>query len=69
MMPNMDGLEATREIRKFDVEIPIIGFSANTSDEDIEESIKNGMDAHLKKPVDKDELYKILSELLDQGRK
>lgn len=50
-MPIMDGLEAAREIRKFNKDIPIIALSANAYKEDIEKSYKNGMNAHLSKPV------------------
>lgn len=56
MMPIMDGLEATREIRKLlrpdAAAIPIIAMSANAFEEDIEKSIKAGMNAHLIKPLD-----------------
>ena len=56
MMPIMDGLEATKEIRKLlrpDASaIPIIAMSANAFEEDIEKSIEAGMNAHLIKPLD-----------------
>lgn len=67
-MPFMDGREATRCIRisgKEDgEEIPIIGLMANTYDEDVEESLKAGMQAHLAKPVDVDTLYKVLRKVI-----
>lgn len=67
-MPSMDGREATRCIRisgKEDGEtIPVIGLMANTYDEDIEESIQAGMQAHLAKPVDVDTLYKVLRKVI-----
>ena len=67
-MPYMDGREATRCIRisgKEDGEtIPIIGLMANTYDEDIEESLKAGMQKHLPKPIDVDTLYKVLKKLI-----
>ncbi len=67
-MPFMDGREATRCIRisgkEDSEEIPIIGLMANTYDEDVEESLKAGMQAHLAKPVDVDTLYKVLEKVI-----
>lgn len=67
-MPLMDGREATRCIRisgKEDGEtIPIIGLMANTYDEDIDESLQAGMQAHLAKPVDVDKLYRVLKKVM-----
>ncbi len=67
-MPIMDGREATRCIRisgKEDSEtVPVIGLMANTYEEDVEESLQAGMQAHLPKPVDVDTLYKVLNRLI-----
>lgn len=56
MMPIMDGLEATRRIRSANradgLAIPIIAMSANAFEEDIEKSLKAGMNEHLTKPLD-----------------
>ncbi len=69
-MPVMDGREATRCIRisgKEDSEqVPVIGLMANTYDEDVEESLQAGMQAHLAKPVDVDTLYKVLRKLIPE---
>jgi signal transduction histidine kinase/ABC-type amino acid transport substrate-binding protein len=62
-MPNLDGLLATKEIRKFDTKVPIIALSANAYAEDVEKSIDAGMNAHIAKPIDKDELINTLAEL------
>ncbi len=55
-MPIMDGYEATRTIRSMSRNdaktIPIIAMTANAMDEDKEKALKNGMDAHLAKPLD-----------------
>lgn len=55
-MPIMNGYEATRSIRNMsrkDVKkMPIIAMTANAMDEDKEMALKNGMDAHLSKPLD-----------------
>ena len=65
-MPVMNGLEATRAIRKLDrkdaQEIPIIAMSANAFAEDVQESIKAGMNAHLTKPIEIKELVKVISK-------
>ena len=56
MMPIMDGLEATRQIRALNrpdaMAIPIIAMSANAFKEDIDKSLEAGMNAHLIKPLD-----------------
>ena len=56
MMPKMDGLEATREIRNIGSSdcntVPIIAMSANAFEEDVKKSIASGMNAHLSKPLD-----------------
>jgi len=56
-MPIMDGLEAAKEIRKFDNKVPIIALSANAYEEDVRKSLYAGMNAHIAKPIDKDELF------------
>lgn len=56
MMPIMNGLEATRHIRSMNradaFAIPIIAMSANAFEQDIQESLEAGMNAHLVKPMD-----------------
>ncbi len=67
-MPEMDGLEATRRIRAMDradaKAIPIIALTANAFDEDVERSMKAGLNAHLSKPVEPDILFETLEGLL-----
>ena len=64
MMPVMDGLEATGEIRRLPREdaktIPIIAMSANAFDEDVKRSLASGMNGHLSKPVDTAKLQELL---------
>ena len=59
-MPIMDGLEATREIRKFDNEIHIIVLTANAFDIDIAEAKKAGCNEFLTKPAKRDLLYRAI---------
>lgn len=66
MMPVMDGLEATRAIRETEGRpdaktIPIIAMSANAFEEDIRKSISAGMNAHLSKPINLNEVMKTIS--------
>ena len=67
-MPVMDGLEATAAIRALDrpdaKTIPIIAMTANAFDEDVQRSLNAGMNAHLTKPADPEQLYKTLQELI-----
>ena len=68
MMPEMDGLEATRTIRNLDrkdcKKIPIYAMSANAFDEDVKRSLASGMNGHLSKPVDIQVLEKTLKKVL-----
>jgi CheY-like chemotaxis protein len=50
-MPRMDGYEATRELRRLGVTIPILAVTANALPEDIAHCEEAGMDQHLQKPM------------------
>lgn len=67
-MPIMDGYEATRTIRRLprkDVQnLPIIAMTANALEEDKEAAIKNGMNAHIAKPLDMDIFISVLKKFL-----
>ena len=67
MMPEMDGLEATRQIRSSDLEdagtIPIIAMTANAFSEDMQHSLAAGMNAHISKPVDMKLLKKTIRNI------
>ena len=69
-MPEMDGYEATRVIRDSDAPnartIPIIAMTANVFKEDIERCLKAGMDGHVGKPIDYDELISVLKRYLQE---
>ena len=63
-MPEMDGYEATRIIRDLDVPaaltIPIIAMTANVFKEDVERCLDSGMNDHIGKPINLDELMEKL---------
>ena len=66
-MPKMDGWEATRVIRQMrreDADLPILAMSANAFLEDRRKSQESGMNGHISKPVDYDEVRRIIGEQL-----
>ena len=67
-MPIMDGYEATRTIRALPREdvkqLPIIAMTANALEEDKEAALKNGMNAHISKPLDMDVFINVLGQFL-----
>lgn len=69
-MPNMNGYEATKAIRKLTDErakIPIIAMTANAFSEDIQHSLAAGMNAHISKPVDIKTLEKTVRSIKSGG--
>lgn len=67
-MPEMDGLTAAKTIRaskRLDAAtIPIIALTANAFDEDVQQSLQAGLNAHLSKPVEPDVLFEALEKLI-----
>ncbi len=70
-MPVMDGLSATAAIRALErpdaKAIPIIAMTANVFDEDVERSMKAGMNAHLSKPIEPEKLYETMAKLIAEA--
>ena len=68
-MPVMNGYEAARAIRSLEdrelAQIPILAMTANAFDEDRENALRSGMDAHIAKPIDVD----LLLQTMDAVRK
>ena len=68
MMPKMDGLEATRQIRALHTaqaeRIPIVAMTANVFREDIEKCLESGMNDHLGKPLDLGDMMDKLNKYL-----
>ena len=67
-MPVMDGYEATKQIRALDVArartIPIIAMTANVFREDIEHCLATGMNGHVGKPLDFEEVLSQMKQYL-----
>ena len=64
-MPVMNGLDATKAIRESGRDdaktIPIIALSANAMKDDIDQSIKAGMNDHIAKPIVPEYMYKTIA--------
>jgi CheY-like chemotaxis protein len=71
-MPEMDGYEATRRIRASGLPnaktIPIVAMTANVFREDIEKCLEAGMNDHVGKPLDFEEVLAKLRLYLDKNR-
>ncbi len=68
-MPEMDGYQATAEIRRLQMECatprtPIIALTANAMPEDREKCLAAGMDDYLSKPISKEDLQAMLERYL-----
>jgi PAS domain S-box-containing protein len=62
-MPELDGLDATRQLRAQGHRLPVIGLTANAMVQDREACLEAGMDAHVGKPFDLDQLVRLLQRL------
>ena len=68
-MPVMDGYEAARRIRQFAPQLPIIGQTAHAFDEDRERCLAAGMVGYIAKPIDPQELVRLVLQVLDRRRR
>ena len=70
MMPNMDGHQAAKAIRALGIErsdavtIPMIALSANAFIDDIQESLDSGMNDHISKPINMEELIDTITKYI-----
>lgn len=68
-MPEMNGYEATRAIRELDradtKTLPIIACTANAFSDDINDAIQAGMNAHIAKPINFEELMRVMKKWLN----
>lgn len=63
-MPKMDGITATREIRKLNITTPIVAMTANAFSADVESGKAAGMNDYITKPIKKDLIEKVLKGVL-----
>jgi len=68
MMPEMDGIEATKRIREFDTKLPIIALTANAVSGTKEMFLANGFNDFLSKPIDIVHLNSILEKWLPEEK-
>jgi len=64
MMPNMDGIEATKRIRELGYTKPIVALTANAVSGQAEIFLDNGFDAFISKPIDTRQLNATLNKFV-----
>ncbi len=64
-MPNMDGFDASKRIREFDKNIPIIALSAAVLDNEKNKTFEAGMNYHVAKPIDDNNLYEVIEKYFE----
>lgn len=62
-MPNVNGLESTRLIRKMGYEAPIVALTAFSEESNVQECIASGMNEFLSKPIRRPALKKVLTKI------
>lgn len=65
-MPGKDGLTATRELRAMGFTRPILALTAHALKADVDRSLQAGCDAHVSKPVHRDELVQVMTRALER---
>ena len=66
IMPVMDGYEATREIRKFSLQVPIIAVTAFAYASDEQKAMDNGFNAYMSKPINAGQLRTKITSILQR---
>ena len=64
-MPEMDGYEATRELKKLYPELPIIAQTANAVEGDLEKALDAGCNDYISKPIKKEVLLASIEKYID----
>lgn len=71
-MPKMDGYKATKEIRslkdKSKACIPIVAMTANAFEEDKKKAFDAGMDGHIAKPINIEDLFVVLTDIINKHK-
>ena len=67
-MPVMDGFEATKAVRRLAdpklAKIPVVAMTANAFEDDVKKSKEAGMNGHIAKPIDVNNMIEVLKEVL-----
>ena len=70
-MPIMNGYDATRAIRKLDdpvlANIPVVAMTANAFDEDRKNAMESGMNDHVAKPINVENLMEVIGKILSKS--
>lgn len=66
-MPDMDGIEATHQIRVVDSDIPIIALTAHAMKGDKSRYLSEGMDAYVSKPIEKKILFDTMAQFIGEA--
>ena len=73
MMPEMDGVEATKELRKLEPEycktVPVVALTANVDEGAREELLASGFDEYVPKPIELKNFERVIYKYLDIQRK
>ena len=71
-MPKMDGYKATKEIRSLQdnakASIPIVAMTANAFEEDKKKAFDAGMDGHIAKPINIEDLFVVLTDIINKHK-
>jgi len=69
-MPVLDGYGATAAIReKLKQPVPVIAMTANSMDGELQKCLRHGMNAYISKPFREEELYRVISQFLEDGER
>ncbi|HZL09453.1 MAG TPA: response regulator [Prolixibacteraceae bacterium] len=66
-MPEMDGYEATRQIRTFAPELPIVAQTAYALEKDIMRIMESGFNDYLSKPLNKNKMFAVINKYANQN--
>ena len=71
-MPKMDGYKATKEIRSLQDNakacIPIVAMTANAFEEDKKKAFDAGMNGHIAKPINIEDLFVVLTDIINKHK-
>jgi len=67
-MPDMDGYDVTRLVRKFNTDVLIIAQTAYAMESDREKAMQAGCNAYISKPIREEELFPLISKLLNSEK-